>query len=881
MTIGLPVKAMPYMEAPRLRLLEREAALGVLTESLAALERGHGGACILVSGEAGIGKTSVVRRFAEQNRSRFELLWSGCEALFTPRPLGPLVDLAEQFPAALAARIHEGCTHHGLFPALLSYLRDRLAPAIVVIEDVHWADEATLDLLKYLGRRMPSARSLLVLTFRDEDLDLSHPLRSVLGDLPAKSTPRVRLSPLSEQAVEELARHAGRPADGLYRATDGNPFFLTEALASSPGGIPSSIRDAVLARLYGMSGSAQRVAELVSVVPSRVEHSLVAAVLGATPAGLDECLDRGILRADRGWIAFRHELARQSVAQSLPRGRLMALHAELFHALHDGLAGTAELARLVHHAEGAELVEHVLTLAPIAAEQAARSSAHREAATLYGLALQYVDRLPSERRASLLESAALEYKLVHDLDRSVAAYRAALVERRRLGQPEQEGTDLRLLAELQYQCGGDLDDYVTDAHAAIAVLENAPASPALVQAYATLSHALAVASRYTEAMVWGERAAHLAEPLQDPPALAAALYRLGYASLAAHDNAQARAHLNHALQIAMDHDLQDMAGNILTSLQTFALVYHDHRTALACAERGLAYCEARDLDQHVWGIMERRGLSLFELGRWAEAEQTIACCLAKPRRSAPARDTAYVLLHRLAARRGEPDTDRFWDIPALLQGALRVEYRPSYIAAACAEVAWLRGDDAMAAEAARLGVERALRHGEVPRLVGPLLVWCQRTGVAPPSTDRSLLPMHRLALAGDWAGAARQWSQHGCSYEEAMALMSGDEPAVRRALAIFEQLGAAAAARRARQQLHGCGVRGLQRGPQLQTRTDPQGLTRREREVFELLAQGLSNEAIARRLHRSERTVEHHVSALLSKLGVSSRSAAIHLNQKK
>jgi len=131
---------------------------------LTAIEDGQGGRCALVCGEAGIGKTSFVRRFAKAHSARLELFWGGCEALFTPRPLGPLADLCDDLPPGLAATIHEGGTYNGLFPALLAFLRERTLTALFVIEDVHWADEATLDLIKYLGRRMHGARALLVLT---------------------------------------------------------------------------------------------------------------------------------------------------------------------------------------------------------------------------------------------------------------------------------------------------------------------------------------------------------------------------------------------------------------------------------------------------------------------------------------------------------------------------------------------------------------------------------------------------------------------------------------------------------------------------------------------------------------------------------------------
>ena len=857
-----------------MQLVERESQLDRMAALLAAIDRGQGGCCVLVSGEAGIGKTSLVRRFADQHATRIETLCGGCEALFTPRPLGPLADLCDQLPPGLAASVHAGRTYNGLFPALLAFLRDRARTALFVIEDAHWADNATLDLVKYVGRRIASARAMLVLTYRD-DLGLDHPLVRVLGELPAASTHRIGLPALSECAVEALAKEAGRSAIGLYQATGGNPFFLTEALASVPGQVPGSVRHAVLARIAQLSPAARGVVELASLSPARIERVLIKTLLGSVATALDECLDRGVLQIDRGQVAFRHELARQSVEQSLPPGRSAAMHAELFRALRARTPDDAPLARLVHHAERAGLVDDVRRLAPLAAAEAVDATAHREAAALYALALRDVGGMAPDARAALLDAAAREFRLVNDLDRAIAAQESARDLRRALSDVAGEGVAMRQLAVLHYERGDGRAAFVEESRAAIEMLERVPTSNSLIDAYATYSHALAIASRYAEAIVWGERAVRLAESSGDARALAVALFRLGSARLGASDEPDARAMLERAKALALEQRREDLVGSIHVSLQTFALIYHDHAAALAYAERGLAYCEAHDLDRLAWGLEERRAVSLFELGRWDEAERTLTHCLTFNRLTPMARDTALFLSRRLAARRGRPDDEKFWDIPRLLQGPLHIEYRPPYVAAACAEVAWLRGDHESVRVAAEAGLRSAFTGGEV-RLIGPLLVWLHRVDAPLPEHPR-LLPQHEREIEGDWTDAAAQWARHGCIYEEAMVLMGGDELALRRAIEIFDALGATPAAQIARRRLRAAGVRGVQRGPHTRTRSDPQGLTRREREVLELLGEGLSNQDVARRLHRSIRTVEHHVGALFVKLGVSSRAEAAAL----
>src|SRR5918996_5005721 len=210
-------------------LLERDDALASLGEAFADALAASGRVA-LVAGEAGIGKTSLVRQFADAHAGSARVLWGACEALFTPRPLGPVRDIAHDVGGPLLEQLSGGADRVTLLSTLLDELRS--APSLVVFEDVHWADEATLDVLKYIGRRIDRTRCLLVLTFRDDELRAQHPLRLVLGDLPSRLTLRVVLPLLSEAAVAELARRAERPVAGLHAVTGGNPFFVTEVLAA-------------------------------------------------------------------------------------------------------------------------------------------------------------------------------------------------------------------------------------------------------------------------------------------------------------------------------------------------------------------------------------------------------------------------------------------------------------------------------------------------------------------------------------------------------------------------------------------------------------------------------------------------------------------------
>src|SRR5713226_8934365 len=272
-----------------MELLERDRYFEQLSELFHTATTGNG-RTVLVSGEAGIGKTALVEQFVSQQCRAARQLWGACEALFTPRPLGPLYDIAAQTRGTLSTLMSRDTPRPMLFSAFLDEVQKSAIPTVVVFEDVHWADEATLDLIKFLGRRIPRLTALFIVTYRDDELSPDHRLWSVVGDLPSTAVARLRLVPLSEHAVTRLARQAHRSIEELYAITGGTPFFVTEVLAGDTPGVPMTVRDAVLARIARLSPAARTLLELASVVPTRTERWLLDAVQGAAVSALEECL---------------------------------------------------------------------------------------------------------------------------------------------------------------------------------------------------------------------------------------------------------------------------------------------------------------------------------------------------------------------------------------------------------------------------------------------------------------------------------------------------------------------------------------------------------------------------------------------------------------
>jgi predicted ATPase len=237
-------------------LLERDAQLAALESALVRAGAGAGSA-VLLSGEAGIGKTSVVRAFARTARGRARVLAGACDDLLTPRTLGPLRDAARVAAGPLAAAVSGG-DRDEVLAAAVEELSDARGPTVLVVEDVHWADEATLDVLRYVGRRVSDLPAMLLLTYRDDEIVGDHPLQRVLGGLSGEAVHRLALAPLSRSAVASWAGGSEAASDALYRLTGGNPFFVSEVLASPRDAVSTTVVDAVLARVRQLDAATQR-----------------------------------------------------------------------------------------------------------------------------------------------------------------------------------------------------------------------------------------------------------------------------------------------------------------------------------------------------------------------------------------------------------------------------------------------------------------------------------------------------------------------------------------------------------------------------------------------------------------------------------------------
>ncbi|MDT7551028.1 MAG: hypothetical protein QOE84_3422 [Actinomycetota bacterium] len=851
-------------------LVERDVALMSLTEWAADAIRGDS-RLVLVAGEAGAGKTALLETLRDEHLTDARWLWGMCDSGFTPLPLGPVFDVARQTGGRLAAACDSG-ERDRMFRALLDELDVATGLTVLVFEDVHWADEATLDLLRYLGPRLRGARALVLVSYRDDALPTEHRLRQVIGELAThRAIRRIGTPPLSRQAVDGLAAGAGLDGPELFTLTAGNAFLVTEVIAAGRADVPQSARDAVLARVASLTTAARGVLETAAIIGPRVEVDLLEAVAGSVAGPVDDCLAAGALLPAGNAFRFRHEIARRAVAESIPPHRRTDLHRRILGALR---ARGGDDARLAHHAEGAGDAVAVLTYARRAGMTAVSMSSHREAATQFGRALRFAQEADLCMQADLHDALADAESMLDHWELVEQHRREAIALWRQAGDVRRLATSLRKLSIALWRlCRSD--EQTEAATEALELLLPLPVTVELAWAHHTYSSCLWGYGRLSEALEHVDRAAALADQFGDKALLSECINSRG----AIKDNLgrDGLPDLHESLDIAVAANADEQAGRAYANLAVVYAAAHRFAEAEVICAQGVAYSQERDMGVYLWCIHGASAGVLEKVGRWDQAVELNAKIVKRPASSPVNLLGPWGILARIHVRRGEVATGLAYadDVVQIVASDETLFQYGANAYASRAEAAWIGGRLDEAAEHARMVVRCAA--GTDPWQRGMAATLARRVCAGDIAVG-DVAPPYQLMLEGDFRAAARMWASLGCPYDEALALIdAGEEDTLRDALALLDKLGARAVIPVVQERLRQIGVRSVPRGARATTRADRWGLTAREREVLAEMRSGRTNAEIGTALFIAEKTVDNHVSNILAKMGVGSRREAARL----
>lgn len=859
-------------------LLERGDCLNTLNGLFEQITQGTGHTTLLF-GEAGIGKTSLVNVFLEQVKHKSLVYVGTCDSLFTPRPLGPLYDIAGQISSGFLNEIKSKLDRASIFLSFLEYLENKPQPVVLVFEDVHWADEATVDLIKFLARRITRLRCLFVITYRENEIYYEHPFASVLGELPRGTFTKMDIQPLSLEAVRTMAENTKYSAKEVHKLTNGNPFFVTEILASYSQGIPQNVKDTVLSIYGAREKKIRELWELLSIMPEHIEIELMEGLEPDYLNIIDECINSGVVIYSEKHLYFKHELYRKTIADKLTPLKRRLLNRKILDLLLNKDDIDNDLMRIVHHALEADDHAIVAHFAPLAAEQAARLGAHLEARKLYEMVLEYDKDLSQEKLADFYEKLAYECYLTSHIADGIAAQEKALSiwksEKRLL----KEGNAFRFLSRL-YWFNNNRQKAEELAIRAIEILENGFPTSERAMAYSNLSQLKMLSDEHDAAIHWGNKAIDLAQKMNDHEILAHALNNVGTTQMSHIILREGEANLQESLRLALEHGCHEHAARAYTNLGYQYFHNKLYNKCITTLEKGIAYCEERDLDSWRYYMFACLALCFQETGNWQEAEAIANNLLKHPHHPPIVRIWALLASGLISLRKGEPvaGLTKLKEAGNLVLPSRELQ-RIVPVLGAMLEYEWIYGNAFPGIDNFIKEAGKSYKKSKNRELISYLSFWLNKAGKTFTLTKEKKKPP-KQEMNDNIKTVAERWGKSGNPYMQALALSTGTEEEQKQAIIILDELGAIATLEKLKSDMRAVGIKNIPRGPRESTKTNPAQLTRRQVEILHLLKDGLQNKEIAERLFISPKTVDHHISAILSKLVVNSRAKAVAKAQK-
>lgn len=856
-----------------MELIERTPFLASLQTNFENVAKGEGH-CILVSGEAGIGKTSLVKAFCKETKNDCKIYQGTCDALFTPRPLAPLYDIIWQIWGAGWESKMGISDRSELFTRFLHELEKQKETTIIVFEDVHWADEATLDFIKFFARRILHVPCLFILTYRDNEVHSQHPLRNVLGQLPFDSFTRLQLTPLSKKAVEKMAEEKGWSGEDVYTISGGNPFYVSEIMASYSPGIPENIKDSILSVYSRMDERAKHIWEILSVLPTPFEINYLEKMEPSYAAAIENYLDMKILVLDQGLISFKHELYRKTIETSLSPLLRIALNKKILELFRESFEENKEIERIIHHAKNANEYDTVVHYAPLAAKRAAFLGAHIEASKLYLSAIEYYQGSDKDVLLQFYEPYAYECYLTSQIREAIIYTGKSLDLWKEKNNIEKMGNCMWFLSRLWW-LEGNRKNAENFARQAIEVLDKHPASKVKAMAYSNMSQWKMLLDQPGESVFWGEQAISIAKEVGAQGALSHAMNNVGSVQMNIPALQQQGVELlRESLSIALKNSYHEHAARAYSNLGSNYMVLKNYESAKKILDEGIKYCEERDLDSWRLNMLALKGDLFLETGNWKQAHSIADNLLKNGSQSPSFVIGALNIMATIKMRRG--DADAF----SLLMEAQSMAFAskelqkivPTMIASL--EYEWLTGDSIIKTEdldRVTASIEKSIyiiQNSEFAFWLG--------------KARKQYLPLKERHDGYDVSGVAKAqkaatfWKKSGYSYAQALALFEGNDSDKRQAITLVHGLGANAVYQKMKSEMRALGIKNIPKGIRRTTRSNPLHLTTRELDVLQLLKEGLQNKEIAARLFISPKTVDHHITSILFKLDVNSRTKAVN-----
>ncbi|HEY0680494.1 MAG TPA: AAA family ATPase [Chitinophagaceae bacterium] len=853
-------------------LIERSSNLNVLESNFSSIIKGQGHIAF-ISGEAGIGKTSLVKKFCRGLKKEYNVYLGTCDALFTPRPIAPLYDILLQMTNEFPEYSTDISRRNAIFTKLFYELKNRDEPTVVIFEDINWADEATLDFIKFLARRITHLRCLFILTYRDDAINFLHKLRNIIGQLNPDTFTRIQLKPLSREVVEKMAEENGHNGAAIYRLSGGNPFYLNELLASYSNGIPENIKDSILSVYYRQNETTRYVWEILSVSPTGLEISNLQIIEPTYAEAIEACLDAGIMIVKGRRVHFKHELYRLTIETALSPLAKIALNKKILEQFRESFEVNQEIERIVHHAKNANSYDLVIKYAPLAASQAARLGAHIEASKLYRSAIECCPEDDNNRLAQFYELYAYECYLTNQITEAITFQEKALTIWSRKNVIERKGNSLRLLSRFSWFEGKNAkaENY---ALLAIEALDSQPCSKAKAMAFSNMSQLKMLADQPFECIFWGKKAIRMARELGDEEILSHALNNVGdvivkFPSV----RRKGFEFLKHSLEIALKNAYYEHVARAYTNLGNSGIIVKEYALAKKYLDEGLSYCEENGLES--WTIYMQSCMARLHLGtgNWGEALSLSEHLLKMEDLPIVVKTSALTVKGTIYMRCGNKNALQVLLSAKELAFETMEVQRIIPVIVALLQYEYITGRSSIENATISEVISMLERMGNIYEN-SELCFWLLKARNQK-LTVRGFFEGYQLNNEEMARKAAAFWKQSDCPFEQALALFNGGAADKREAISIMHQLNAHAFYDKMKQEMRSAGIKKIPRGVRKSTQSNSALLTERELDVLKLLKEGMQNKEIAARLFISSKTVDHHISSILFKLDVNSRVKAV------